>query len=95
MTLWQSVGALLAKAVTARVLRRWGFRKVLLVTVTVAYADVPLARTSAASTLATVTQQVGLSFGISFGGIVLHLATGGGARSPPIASSFHTVRLAQ
>ena len=119
VSLWQSVGALSAKPATAYILRRWGYRKVLVVTVitsaflvalpgffragippvvlgavfvlsgfsrsnqftaanTVAYADVPSTRTSAASTLATVTQQVGLSFGISFAGIVLHLAMGDG-----------------
>lgn len=116
VSLWQSVGALTAKPATAWVLKRFGFRRVLLVTVvvsavlvslpgffrpgippfvlaavfvlsgffrsnqftaanTVAYADVPPPRVSTASTLATVIQQVGLSFGISFGGVVLHLAT--------------------
>ena len=43
---------------------------------TVAYADVPQDKVSAASTLATVAQQVGLSLGISFGGLMLHLAKG-------------------
>ena len=118
VSLWQSVGALSAKPATPWVLKRFGFKKVLLVTVvvsgvlvavpgffrasyppillsavfvlsgffrsnqftaanTVAYADVLPPRVSAASTLATVVQQIGLSFGISFGGVVLHLATGG------------------
>ena len=118
VSLWQSVGALSAKPATPWVLRRFGFKKVLLVTVvvsgvlvampgffragippfalaavfvlsgffrsnqftaanTVAYADVPPPRVSSASTLATVVQQIGLSFGISFGGVVLHLATRG------------------
>jgi EmrB/QacA subfamily drug resistance transporter len=43
---------------------------------TVAYADVPPKSVSHASTLATVAQQVGLSVGISFGGLMLHLARG-------------------
>ncbi|MDB4940824.1 MAG: Major facilitator superfamily protein [Labilithrix sp.] len=124
ISVWQSVGALTAKPATSWVLHRFGFRRVLIVTVclsagfavlpgffrqgtplvlmilvfvlsgfsrsnqftaanTVAYADVPAPRVSAASTLSTVTQQVGLSLGISFGGLVLHLATGsGGALTP-------------
>ena len=52
---------------------------------TLAYADVESAEASRASTLATVVQQVGLSFGVSFGGLVLHLArghAGGGALTP-------------
>lgn len=119
VSVWQSVGTLSAKPATAWVLRRFGFRKVLVVTVlssavlitlpgffragmpaavlvavfvlsgfsrsnqftaanTVAYADVAESRVSAASTLATVTQQIGLSLGISFGGLVLHLTMGAG-----------------
>jgi EmrB/QacA subfamily drug resistance transporter len=50
---------------------------------TVAYADVPPERVSAAATLATVTQQVGLSLGISFGGAVLHLTKGANAALTP------------
>jgi MFS family permease len=50
---------------------------------TIAYADVPETSTAAASTLAAVTQQVGLALGISFGGVMLHLARGhGGALTP-------------
>jgi EmrB/QacA subfamily drug resistance transporter len=124
VSLWQSIGALSAKPTSAWLLRRFGFRRVLLVTVAVSaflitipgffragfppfalsvvfvfsgffrsnqftaanaitYADVPPARVSTASTLATVVQQVGLAFGISFGGVVLHLAVrGGGAMTP-------------
>ena len=121
--MWQSVGALGAKPVVARWLKRSGYRTVLLLSVagsallttapgfyraatpvwcmiatfvisgfvrsnqftatnTMAYADVPANKVSAASTLATVTQQVGLSLGISFGGAVLHLARGNGALTP-------------
>jgi EmrB/QacA subfamily drug resistance transporter len=124
ISIWQSLGAMSAKPAAPRLLGRFGFRPVLIVTVlgaalltalpgffragtslallvaifvlsgfvrsnqftaanTVAYADVPPERVSAASTLATVTQQVGLSLGISFGGTVLHLAQGqGGALTP-------------
>jgi EmrB/QacA subfamily drug resistance transporter len=124
VSVWQSVGALSAKPSAPPLLRRYGFRTVLVVTViasavltavpgffradmpvlllvgvfvlagfvrsnqftaanAVAYAEVPHERISAASTLATVTQQVGLSLGISFGGTVLHLAKGsGGALTP-------------
>jgi EmrB/QacA subfamily drug resistance transporter len=50
---------------------------------TVAYADVPPKDVSHASTLATVAQQVGLCVGISFGGLMLHLARGAnGALTP-------------
>lgn len=50
---------------------------------TIAYADVPETSTAAASTLAAVTQQVGLALGVSFGGIMLHVARGaGGALTP-------------
>ncbi|OJH42373.1 MFS transporter [Cystobacter ferrugineus] len=43
---------------------------------TVAYADIPQGTVSNASTLSVVTQQMGLSLGISFGGLMLHLARG-------------------
>jgi len=50
---------------------------------TIAYADVPETSTAAASTLSAVTQQVGLALGVSFGGMMLHLARGaGGALTP-------------
>ncbi|QRO02458.1 MFS transporter [Archangium violaceum] len=44
---------------------------------TVAYADIPPSAVSGASTLAVVIQQMALSLGISFGGLMLHLARGG------------------
>jgi len=44
---------------------------------TVAYADIPPSTVSSASTLAVVMQQMGLSLGISFGGLMLHVARGG------------------
>ena len=50
---------------------------------TLAYADATREETSRASTLATVVQQVGLSFGVSFGGLVLHLARGPEAQLTP------------
>jgi EmrB/QacA subfamily drug resistance transporter len=124
VTIWQTVGALSAKPAAPLLLRRYGFRGVLVATVlgsavvtalpgsfragtpawllvallvvsgfvrsnqftatnTVAYADVPPDRVSAASTLATVTQQVGLSLGISFGGAVLHFTKGAGVALTP------------
>lgn len=43
---------------------------------TIAYADVPQPRVAAASTLAAVSQQVGLALGVSFGGLMLHLTRG-------------------
>ena len=46
---------------------------------TLAYDEVPPAQTGRASTLSTVVQQVGLSLGVSFGGLVLHLARGADA----------------
>jgi len=45
---------------------------------TLAYADVPSEDVTRASTLASVTQQVGLSLGISFGALVLTITRGGG-----------------
>ena len=41
-----------------------------------AYADVDNLQVSQASTLATVAQQVGMSFGVSFGALLLHLTRG-------------------
>ncbi len=46
---------------------------------TIAYADVPQPRVAAASTLAAVSQQVGLALGVSFGGLMLHLTRDVGA----------------
>ena len=50
---------------------------------TIAYADVPQPKIAAASTLAAVAQQVGLALGVSFGGLMLHLARGHGAHLTP------------
>ncbi|WP_297509578.1 MFS transporter [uncultured Caulobacter sp.] len=50
---------------------------------TIAYADVPEASTAAASTLAAVMQQVGLALGVSFGGVMLHVARGAGGVLTP------------
>jgi EmrB/QacA subfamily drug resistance transporter len=47
-----------------------------------AYADVPRNQVSQASTLSTVLQQVGMSLGVSFGGLTLHLARGEGPLTP-------------
>jgi predicted MFS family arabinose efflux permease len=50
---------------------------------TIAYADVPDSQTAAASTLSAVMQQIGLALGVSFGGVMLHLARGSdGALTP-------------
>ncbi|MBF5041893.1 DHA2 family efflux MFS transporter permease subunit [Aggregicoccus sp. 17bor-14] len=118
ITLGNGLGAMACKPVAPGVIRRFGFRQVLLVSNivaalltalpalfgvgtpmgliaaallvsgfvrslqftalnTVAYADVPRTSISSASTLAVVTQQVGVSLGISFGGLMLHVARGG------------------
>jgi EmrB/QacA subfamily drug resistance transporter len=50
---------------------------------TIAYADVPQEKVAAASTLAAVTQQVGLALGVSFGGLMLHWARGPGGDLTP------------
>ena len=44
---------------------------------TLAYAETGPGEVTAASTISTVVQQVGISLGVSFGGLVLHLARGG------------------
>jgi MFS family permease len=50
---------------------------------TIAYADVPDSQTAAASTLSAVMQQIGLALGVSFGGVMLHVARGSdGALTP-------------
>ncbi len=124
VTLATGVGAMSFKPVASAVLRRFGFRSVLLVSNvvtagltalpalfgvytpvplilgalwvggfmrsmqftalnTVAYADIPRTRISGASTLSVVTQQMGLSLGISFGGLMLHVARGEDAALTP------------
>jgi EmrB/QacA subfamily drug resistance transporter len=124
VTISQSFGALMFKPVAPMVIRRLGYRNVLVasavatgVTVAIpaafnastplvamvvllgvsgfvrsmhftssnalAYADVSRDRVSQASTLSTVVQQVSMSLGVSFGGLVLHLARGhDGALTP-------------
>nr|WP_281247949.1 MFS transporter [Stigmatella erecta] len=117
VTIGTSVGALACKPVAPGLIRRFGFRRVLILsnlatavltaapalfrqstpvpliigllavagftrsmqftaTNTVAYAELPPGAISNASTLSVVAQQVGLSLGISFGGLMLHVARG-------------------
>ncbi len=123
ITISQTVGALSLKTMAQRLIRKFGFRTVLLVSAfgtaaaialpggfrastpiwtivlalgvggflrslhftsanALAYADVPREQVSQASTLSTVLQQVGMSLGVSFGGLTLHLARGQGALTP-------------
>lgn len=123
VTIAQTFGALACKPAAPGLIRRFGFRTVLLVSIgaacvltaapglfrastpiwamvvvmglggfvrsmqftssnTIAYADIPRDRVSQASTLSTVVQQVGMSLGVSFGALTLHLARGGGALTP-------------
>lgn len=122
-----AAGALTCKPLAPIVLRRFGFRRVLLVTVagaamltavpasygawtpiwfmvvtlliggfvrsmqftaanSIAYADVERSQVTQASTLATVAQQIGMSIGVSFGALLLHVTRGNGDALPP--SSF-------
>ena len=119
VTISQSLGALALKPIAARVLRRFGYRNVLVASAlatgvataapaafhphtpelaiflvllisgfarschftaanALAYAEVARPDVSQASTLSTVLQQVGLSLGVSLGGLTLHLAQGSG-----------------
>ena len=121
-TIFTAVGAIATKTVVSRVIRRLGFRTVLIVSAlgtavttaapalfatatpiwviagglmlggllrsmhfsaanTLAYDEVSPSETSRASTLSTVVQQVGLSLGVSFGGLVLHWARGAHANA--------------
>jgi EmrB/QacA subfamily drug resistance transporter len=123
ITISQAVGALSLKAMAQRLIRRFGFRTILLASVlgtavvsalpgafraatpiwaiilalgvggflrslhftsanALAYADIPRDQVSQASTLSTVLQQVGMSLGVSFGGLTLHLARGQGPLTP-------------
>lgn len=118
-TILTAVGSIATKTVITRLIRRLGFRTVLLLSAggtalttaapalfatpvpvwligagllagglmrsmhfsaanTLAYDEAPPGEVGRASTLSTVTQQVGLSLGVSFGGLVLHLARGAG-----------------
>jgi len=119
ITLMGGIGVLMARPITQRLIRRYGFRTMLITFVaatgvlsalpglfrastpvplimglllltgfsrssqfiaanTIAYADVPQDKVPAASTLAAVSQQVGLALGVSFGGLMLHWARSGG-----------------
>ncbi len=49
---------------------------------TIAYADIPAADVTRASTLASVVQQLGLSLGVSFGALMLTLTRSGGGLTP-------------
>jgi len=50
---------------------------------TIAYADIPPAEITRASTLAAVVQQIGLSLGVSFGALMLTITRGGGGALTP------------
>ncbi|MES2032752.1 MAG: MFS transporter [Pseudomonadota bacterium] len=117
VTLAGGIGVFFARPFAAPMLKRWGFRAMLLLFVTltglltaapgffrettpvwlimvllgaagfarssqfiaantIAYADVPQTSVAQASTLSAVTQQIGLAMGVSFGGLMLHLARG-------------------
>lgn len=62
---------------------------------TVLYAEVPQASVSAAATLSTVAQQVGMSLGISVGGVLLHFsrATEGTVQAGDFAVPFIVIGL--
>jgi EmrB/QacA subfamily drug resistance transporter len=120
ITIAQSMGALALKPTAPWILRRFGYRNVLVAASfgtaactalpaafrihtpealiflalllsgfirsshftsanALAYADIAKSDVSQASTLSTVIQQVGMSMGVSVGGLALHLARGGGA----------------
>ncbi len=49
----------------------------------IAFADVPQNEIAQASTLSVVAQQIGLALGVSFGGMMLHLARGSGGVLTP------------
>ncbi len=124
VTLAGGLGVFVARPFAAPLLKRWGFRLVLLLFVTltalltaapgffradtpiwlimvmltgagfarssqfiaantIAYADVPQDQIAQASTLSAVTQQIGLAMGVSFGGLMLHLARGAGGQLTP------------
>jgi EmrB/QacA subfamily drug resistance transporter len=124
VTISQSFGALLFKPVAPRVIRKLGYKNVLVfsaaatgVTVAIpaafnaatpiaamivllglsgfirsmhftssnalAYADIAKDKVSQASTLSTVVQQISMSLGVSFGGLMLHLARGANGTLTP------------
>jgi len=117
VTLAGGIGVFFARPFAAPMLKRWGFRAMLLLFVTltallteapgfftaatpvwlimmllglggfarssqfiaantIAYADIPQPEIAQASTLSAVTQQIGLAMGVSFGGLMLHMARG-------------------
>ncbi len=119
VTMGSGVGAMACKSVAPSIIRRFGFRHILIfanlssavltalpaffrqstpvplivgllmvsgfmrslqftATNTVAYADIPPDTVSNASTVSVVTMQMALGLGISFGGLMLHLARGAG-----------------
>ena len=123
LTISQAFGALMLKPVAPVMLRRIGYRRVLVISAlaasvcsaapaffrvdtpevviilvlgvsgfvrsshftsanALAYADVSRPQVSKASTLSTVIQQVGMSLGVSLGGLTLHLTRGSGALTP-------------
>lgn len=129
VTIGTGLGAMACKPVAPLMLRRFGFRSILILTNvltavltalpatfrattpvplivtvlvvggfvrslqftslnTVAYADIPGEAVTAASTLSVVTQQMGVSLGISFGGLMLHLARGGDDTTPLTPERF-------
>ena len=124
-----ALGALATKSFVTRLIRRFGFRSVLMFSAvgtgvttaapallafhvspwavaplvllggllrsmhfssanTLAYAETTRQEVSGASTLSTVVQQVGLSLGVSFGGLVLHLARGPATAAALTPQSF-------
>ena len=54
----------------------------------IAYADVPVARMSAATTLYAALQQISLTIGIPIGAGVLQLARVAGGRAGPVTGDF-------
>ena len=124
VTLAGGLGVFLARPFSGPMLRRWGFRTMLLAFVaitatltaapgffraetpvplimalllaagfsrslqfiatnTIAFADVPQDSIARASTLSAVCQQIGLALGVSFGGLMLHVARGSGETLTP------------
>ena len=124
VTLAGGLGVFLARPFSGPLLRRWGFRTMLLAFVaitaaltaapgffrpetpvplimalllaagfsrslqfiatnTIAFADVPQESIARASTLSAVCQQIGLALGVSFGGLMLHMARGSGESLTP------------
>jgi hypothetical protein len=124
VTLAGGLGVFLARPFSGPMLRKWGFRTMLLALVaitatltaapgffrpetpvplimalllaagfsrslqfiatnTIAFADVPQESIARASTLSAVCQQIGLALGVSFGGLMLHVARGAGETLRP------------